>query len=349
MELPRSHDAKLFRAGAYVLGAWLCFAGVSLSEAANVVVQLRNGDRITGDLLAQETNHIVVKTTWAGVLALPVDVVGGLRSATGADLMPTPSPAKAPAPAQPVAAAKPPAAKPAATVAAPAPTPAKKPTRLKNNIQLGSNLAFGARDQESVYFRLKSTYDYPYPSNPKKFFRTIADYTADYGETENIRSANRMSGSLKSDFDLGAKSYFYKVGSVGYDEIRKIDLQYALGPGMGYRMIKRPTFEFDLEGGLDYQVQERSIGDSPESIYFRAAENTTWKVGPRLTLTKKFEFFVNGEDAEQFRFRLDANANYKLLDNVSLNLTVLDQYDTAPAPRLNQNELQFRSAIGITF
>ncbi len=344
MEVLRNCNSKFLSFVFSGIVTLACFGRVTAAQAAEVVVQLRNGDRITGQLVTQETNHVVVKTTWAGQLILPLDVVGGLRTATGADLLATPTPA--PAPAKAVAAAKP---KPTTPAPATAPAPTKAPAKLKNNLQLGSNLAFGARDQETIYARFKSTYEKPYPGNPKKFFRTIADYTADYGETDNLRSANRMNGSLKTDFDLGEKTYFYNVGSAGYDEIRKIDLQYAVGPGMGYHLFKLTNFELDLEGGVDYQAQKRSVGESPENFFLRAAQNSTWKVSPRVSLSKKLEFFLNGEDSEQFRFRLDATASYKLLDNVSLNLTVLDQYDTSPAPKVDQNELQFRSAIGITF
>lgn len=338
--LPPHHDLLKIRRPSLWLMVVLLFALPRPAAATTVVVNLRNGDRITGELVAQETNHVVVSTSWAGNLALPLTTIGGLRTATGKDLLPppaTPPQTLASAPSS-VAASKP----------KPAP-PTAPPKRLHTSVQLGSTLMFGARDQEILYARVKSSYEKPYQHDAKKFFRTIADYSADYGKTENIQSANRMTASLKTDFDLGTKSYCYNVVSGGYDEIRKIDRHYEIGPGMGYHIVKRPAFEFDLEGGLNYQAQFRSTGGNPDSLYVRAAEDTTWKLNSRLSFSKKFEFFINSEDLEQFRFRLDATASYKLIENLSLNLTLLDQYDTAPAPKVDQNELQIRSTIGITF
>jgi hypothetical protein len=312
--------------------------------AANVVVHLRNGDRITGELIAQETNRVVIATSWAGTLALPLETIGGLQTASGEKMSLAPKSAPAtPPPAKVVAAAAPAAAKP---------KPASKPVppkRIRNSVQLGSNLTFGARDSMTLYTRVKSTYEKPYADNAKKFFRTTADYTADYGETEGVESANRMSGSLKSDLDLGKRSYAYAAGNVGFDEIRKIDLYYEIGPGMGVHLVSKPTFVLNLESGLNYQAQQRSTGVNLDSIYLRLGDDLTWKITPRLSLTKKFEFFLDGEDVEQFRFRLDSNLSYKLMENLSLNLTVTDTFDTEPAARVNRNELQIRSAIGITF
>lgn len=337
----KNNELLKFRLCFWLAGLTLLFPAFP-AGAVDVVVQLRNGDRITGELVAQETNHVVVSTSWAGKLALPLATIGGIRMASGADLLLT---AVAPAPVSTSASRG-----EVATAPKPKPSlPPAKPKRLRNNIQVGSNLMFGARDQQVLYARVKSSYERPYEHDAKKFFRTIADYSADYGETENIRSANRMTASLKTDFDLGTRSYCYNVGSGGYDETRKIDLHYEIGPGLGYHLIKKPTFEFDVEGGFNYQAQFRSTGANPDSVYLRMAEDTTWKLNSRLSFSKKFEFFMNGEDAEQFRFRLDANASYKLIENLSLNLSVLDQYDTDPAPKVDQNEVQIRSSIGITF
>jgi hypothetical protein len=118
---------------------------------------------------------------------------------------------------------------------------------------------------------------------------------------------------------------------------------------MGVHLVKKPTFVLNVESGLNYQAQQRTSGVDLESVYLRLGEDTTWKITSRLSLTKKFEFFLDGEDVEQFRFRLDSTLGYKIFENLSLNLTVLDTFDTEPAARVNKNELQIRSTIGIMF
>jgi putative salt-induced outer membrane protein YdiY len=339
--LKKNPEFRRLRAGLAALAAVLLIA--PSAGAANVIVQLRNGDRITGELIAQETNCVVIATSWAGTLAVPIATIGGVQTVSGEKITVTPAPAPAPTPAKVVAAAT-----PAAAPAKPAPKPTP-PKRFRTNMQLGSNLAFGARDSQTLYTRVKSTYEKPFASEAKKFFRTTADYTADYGKTEGVESANRMGGGVKSDLDFGQRSYAYGAGNVGYDEIRRIDLLYEVGPGLGVHLIKKPTFTLNVESGLNYQAQKRATGQNLDSVYVRFGEDVTWKISSRLSLTKKFEFFLDGEDTDQYRFRLDSNLSYKLIDNLTLNLTVLDTFDTQPAARVNKNELQIRSAIGITF
>lgn len=346
MRVPIIRDLMRLKCWGALLSVALGFYLEQSAAATPVVAQLRNGDRITGELLAQETNHVIIATGWAGTLALPISSIGGLQTTTGDKLIPAPVPVAAPtAPSAKPASAKP-AAKPGSSASAARSAAARK---VQTNLQLGSNLNFGAKDQQLLYGRLKVSYTQPYEHNPKKFFRTLGDLAADYGETDNVQSANRLTGSLKTDFDSGEKGYFYNVFSGGFDEIRKIDLQYAAGPGFGYHLLRQPLFEVDLESGFDYQAQNRSSGRDTSDLYARLGNSLTWKLTPRISLSKKFEYFFNVEDTAQFRFRLDSNLSYKLVDNLSLNLSLVDFFDTDPAPKVNKNELQIRSSVGITF
>lgn len=332
--------------GGALIGVVLGLCLDQSAAASPVVAQLRNGDRITGELLAQETNHVVIATGWAGTMAIPLSAIGGLQTTTGDKLIPAPSRAAepgSPTPAKTVPARPAPAATPPVRPAAAA------PKKVQTNVQVGANLNFGAKDSELLYGRIKVSYIQPYEHNTKKFFRTLTDVAADYGKTENVRSANRVTGSLKTDFDSGEKAYFYNVLSGGFDEIRRIDLQYAAGPGFGYHLLKRSQFELDLESGIDYQVQNRSTGEDTSNFYARLSDSLTWKLGPRFSFVKKFEYFVNLDDATQFRFRMDSTLSYKLIENLALNLSLLDTFDTDPAPKVDKNELQIRSSIGITF
>jgi putative salt-induced outer membrane protein YdiY len=345
MHRRKIHESLNLKCCGAWLGAALALCLSQPSAATPVVAQLRNGDRITGELLAQETNHVVIATGWAGTMAIPLSAIGGLQTTTGDKLIPAAVPAAPTTPPASPAPAKTASAKPAPS----APPRPAAPRKVQTNLQIGSNLNFGAKDSELLYGRLKATYTQPYERNPKKFFRTLGDISADYGETEQVRSANRVYGSIKTDFDSGERAYFYNVFSSGYDEIRKIDLQYAAGPGLGYHALRLPLFELDLESGLDYQAQNRSTGEDTSNVYGRLSDSLTWKLNSRLSFTKKFEYYFNVEDVAKFRFRLDSTLSYRLVENLSLNLSVLDTFDTDPAPKVDKNEMQIRSSIGITF
>ena len=84
------------------------------------------------------------------------------------------------------------------------------------------------------------------------------------------------------------------------------------------------------------------------SFIFGPSRPISWKISKVLSFDEKFEILpqVNLTD---FRFRFESNLRYWLLENLSLNLTLIDTYDTQLAPNVGRNDLQIRSSVGIKF
>ena len=165
-----------------------------------------------------------------------------------------------------------------------------------------------------------------------------------------------MEGSDKIDFDVGKKFFVYNLGAAGYDEIRKIDLRYELGPGVGYHLLALTNFVMNVEGGANYQAQDRTApAKDVKNFYFRFAEDFTWRLPfqlktlPNVTFTEKLEFFPRAEEPSEYRARFESKLSFPLLKNVTFNFSVIDLYDTQPASSVSKNELQVRSSVGLTF
>ena len=220
--------------------------------------------------------------------------------------------------------------------------PPKTAKWIAGELNLGTDLGFSEKNRQLYTGRAKVIVAY------EKLKNTF-DYDFSYGRTAGILSANRMDGSAKTDLDLGHRFYVYSLAGAGYDQIRKIDLRYNFGPGVGYHLIPLKTFTLNTELGLDYQAQRLSDGTSTDFIFLRLAEIANWQFNARLSWDEKFEFFPEVEDFDVFRFRFETNFRYQLFSNLSLNLTVIDQYDTRPAQTVTRNDLQVRSSVGVKF
>src|SRR5262249_15283720 len=154
--------------------------------------------------------------------------------------------------------------------------------------------------------------------------------------------------------DIGhRKFYLYNLGGVGYDKIRNIDLHYEIGPGIGYHLLNFTNFVMNTEAGVNYQVQDRfnkvntgtntiTTYTTSEKFFFRLAEDVTWKINKTLTATEKFEFFPQVADFTEYRMRFESTLSYGFWQNLSLNLSVLNLYDTQPAVGVPNNDLQIR-------
>jgi uncharacterized protein DUF481 len=349
------------------LGALLLLLAFTLGElqAETIILHLKNGDRIAGTIVSEDTNRVLITTAWIKELAVPAAQIERREAVPAAaaaqktnapaspatavaEQKPTPPPQPALTNLVPSAAAGTPVA--VMPVLQPKPkTP--RPKHWKGEVKVGADFLFGAKEQQIYYGRFKLVYEHPYDSHPKEFFRNIFDYGVDYGRTDGIMSANRMDGSDKTDFDIGKrKIYEYNLAGVGYDQIRKIDLHYEEGPGTGYHLFTLTNFIMNVEGGFNYQVQHRSSTNrAVEKFYYRLAEDISWKLSKRFTFTEKLEFFPQVEEVQEFRARFESTLSYGFWQNLALNLSLLDMYDTQPAKTVPKNDLQIRSSLGITF
>lgn len=366
MPVPRRNDAWLLSA---LFLLWATFLPHPVT-AESIILHLKNGDRLSGKLISESTNELSVATALFGTVKVPAGEIAK-REVVPDPVPPAPS---TNSPAPPPAELKPPQAVPSAaanSTNAPAPAiaaakPPQKPADTNNasvkpanleaqpiaatprywqhRIDLGLNLRYSAKDQQEFLVLGKSTY-------AKQPFRHIFDVNFSYGRTEGVVSSHRLTASEKTEYQLTKKAYVFGLMAGGYDEIRMIDLQYELGPGFGYELINSPKYNFvwKTEGGFNYQKQYLGDNSDQTNYSLRIAEIFAWRVWEKLTLDAKFEFFPNLQYLGEYRLRLESTASYPVSDRVSLNLVVIDLYDTMPAKGIEPNDLQIRSTLGIKF
>lgn len=312
----------------------------SAAYGQTVVLHLRGGDRLTGRVVAENTNQLILNTTWAKEIAIP------LLEITSRDVLPVPVIANIVTTNTGVITNATTNLIAKGELPKPVETKAKGPQLWHGEAQVGTDLGFSEKDRQLYYGRFKLTYGREIA--PKRFFRNTFDFNSTYGKTDGITSANQASGSLKTDFDLNKRVFVYNLMGAGYDEIRKVDFQYEVGPGVGYHLVMLTNFVFNTEFGMNYQVQEFANQDALSRYFFRLAQDCKWIITSKLNFDEKFEFFPR-DDLEQYRLRFESNLRYTFLEKFIFSLTVLDIFDTQPANGVSPNDLQVRSSLGWKF
>ena len=342
---------------------WLVFFNACWAET--VTLHLRNGDRVTGEMIALDIEAVTITNSLLGRIVVPVAQVERLeRKPAGAPVSgppPTAQATNAPpsAPSAPPGATNPPPAQPAQPAAAPKPAaaaaakpPAAQPPSVKPkppkhwtlNAQLGMDLQYNQTKRQLYYGRAKWTYG-------KDRFRGIVDYLANYGKNDGTLSANDMTGSVRAELDVNKtkRLFVFDAAGAGYNEIRKIDLSYDDSLGMGYKLLARTNLTLSGDLGANYQEQYFSDGTSKDYEALRLGESMSWKISQKWILDEKFEYYSRISGIENYRLRFESNLRYLFSNNLNLNLTVIDQYDTQPAPGVTRNDLLLRATLGITF
>jgi hypothetical protein len=313
------------------------------SHAAPVILHLKNGDRLTGNIVSESTNSLTLASPFFG--NVPVPLMEILRRE------PLPEPARqtnapsiASTTATNTAELKPgPPKKPPLTPANPEATPiASTPKFWKHDVRFGLNTRYATKDSQEILLIGKTTYARP----P---LRHIFDASFKYGKIDDVVSANSVTGSEKTEYQLSAKTYLFNLIGAGYDEVRHIDAQVEVGPGFGMELLKLTNLVWKSEIGFNFQQQYFSDDNENTAYSIRIAEIFAWRVWDKLTADAKIEFFPNLANAGEYRLRIESNLRYPVSDRLSLNLDLIDIYDTLPARDVSPNDLQIRSTIGVNF
>jgi putative salt-induced outer membrane protein YdiY len=307
------------------IGSMLIFSASANSNPA-IVLHLPDGDRVTGVIISSNASGIVLATAWGGNVTVPAAQIISRTESSG-ELAATNLTT-------------------ALHLGAAQPATNQTPRRWKAEAQVGLDFAYGLRSHQIYYGRLRLDYKKPYVRDPRQSFRNTADAILEYGETDGYRSSDRLDGGVDTQFDLSPRFYTYNIARGGYDQIRKIELQYEVGPGLGHHLVQTTNFNANISTGINYLRRIQTGGTEDENLFARVAEDFRWQISHRLTFDQKLEYFVG---AEQAHARFEAGLKFFLLQNVSLNLTVLDLFDTRPAENVDQNELRIRSSLGVTF
>ena len=334
--------------------AWSSLITVSLTLLLNapafgqgVVLHLKNGDRISGTILSETPSAVRLTNSFLGAFEVPLGEIVR-REAQPAPVI-TNSPVVVastnvvPAKTNVVVAAPPKEPKPPLSPANPEATPiASTPSHWKHDLRFGVNLRYATKDSHEFLSLLKSTYG-------KQPFRHIFDINFKYGRVEGALSANSLAASEKTEYQLSPRSYVFGLIGGGYDEIRKIDYQFEVGPGYGIELLKLTNFVWKGEIGFNYLQQNRADQTRQNTYSVRIAEIFAWRIWDKLTADLKAEYFQNLDEFGEYRLRIESTLRYPVTKNLSLNLDLIDLYDTRPPQDVSQNDLQIRSTIGVTF
>lgn len=339
-----------------------------LSLAPGAVAQqfqffLRNGDRLTGSLVAEDKDSVIITNGILGRVLIPAGQVERREPFPGPASAVT-APVRPPPPVPPVTQSLTAVQKrrlddllqvyTADQISAaefqrrrmeiltPAPTPAPGTKHWSGELMAGVDLGYGTKDRQYFSGRAKLNY-------VTKRVRNTLDYLFTYGHTDGELSADRMDTSDKIDFELRSNYYLYGLAGAGYDEVRKIDYYIQGGPGFGRHLLQRSNLVVNAEIGATYQVQDFADSPNTDVFYYRLGQELKWTIAPKVTFDEKLDYTPQWDDPGQFKLRVEANLKFWMLTSLSLNLTVIDLYDTRVASSIDRNDLQIRSSIGVKF
>lgn len=337
-------------------GGWVvaCVAGVVMLAASVVradVIQLRNGDRVTGRIVEIQSGRMKIKTTLLGdvsadmkdVATFSTDAPIALRLDDGSVVE------------QPVT--------PDADgmVAVASPTDARRqipigriqsvggPEKWKGTLSVGGVVSRGESDAE----RLNLGFDVARRSASDRA-RVEGGYY--YGRERDDDTGNRNT-TTDNWFVFGKYDYFfdprfYAFGSTRVDKDRMAELDLRLVPsaGIGYQWVETADSDFNIEIGLAYVYEDYIVpNDNEDHLALRIAYRIEQKLNEQISVFHNMNYFPGLNRASDFNLITDAGLRAHLTQRMFTEFKLEWRIDSTPAPDAARNDLRYLLNVGWKF
>ena len=185
------------------------------------------------------------------------------------------------------------------------------------------------------------------------YFNSISSSATVNGVNSQTAKAVRGGWAYNRKIDA-SRMFFNGFNDYEYDQFQSLDLRVVLGGGAGYVIWSRDTSRLTVTGGGDW---ERAVFDASGSsaAFTRNSTEAFWgndfnyKLSARTSFTQGFRMFNNLSDTGQYRVNAEVNATTQLTKWLDWNIDLSDRYLSDPVTGRKKNDFLYSTGLGFTW
>ncbi len=296
------------------------------------IVNLNNGDRLSGDIQSLESGKLALSTSYAGTITVDWHAISSLTSAnsykvqldTGQVLkgsLSSPGSQElqvGPSESQTVTFAQ---IRSIEEIQA----PTAKPGVLQDwhgNADVGFTVTRGNSNVTNLSVSVR-------PERITDLTRIRASFHALYDMQNGSVASNRQVGRLRYDYFLGVNAFVFGVGSAEKDAQQLLRYRTSEGGGFGWHWGGQGVTQYSLFGGMTFmqEAYRSQLARRDAQGLLGADLNTTVLPGVDLSTSAQITPVV-----ENGRYRIDWTANIQvpLMERFHLGFQIFDYFDSSP-------------------
>ena len=328
---------------ALLMMSLLCLVWIPVVSAD--VVTMKNGDHISGKVVAMADGKLTLETAYAGKLVIAWDQVANLVTdkpikvkladgsqaagravAAGKNALALTGAEKSTSPLAQVSAINP---------------PDRKKLRIKGQVNLGSDSRKGNTDKERL------------DADGRVVLRWDVIHRVRVGG-ELHREENKGKSTLENDLAYAEYNRFisedwYAFGNLRYsrDPFKSLNHRYAFGAGMGYQVWQTEITNLSLELGPNYVMENSDLRGELDYVAARWALNfDCWLWPERIQLYHYHEIFSRVDAPDETFLTTRTGFNLPIAGGIAASLEYAWDYDNDPDPGKKQEDSRFLLKLG---
>lgn len=331
-------------------------------SAAADQIDLKNGDRLTGEIVKSDGKTLTIKTEYAGAVAVTLEAVDRITSnqplymtlSDGQTVIGTVATKDDKLEVQTVDAGSVGVAKSSVqSIRSKAEHDAylAKLARERNPgffdlwtaaVDLGLSLTTG--NSKTSTFALSGNAVRTAKRDKTTLFATSL-YSTNRASGRSMTTANAIRGGARYEINLSDRLAAFASTNLEFDEFQLLDLRAVIGGGLGYYLKKDERLQFQIFGGGGYQRENFSTGLKRNSGEAMAGQDLTYNLNDRIQLKQRFVFLPNLTETGEYRMTFDSSIIAKLNKLIDFQITVSDRFLSNPVFGAQKNDLLLTTGV----
>lgn len=324
------------------LACFLLFLSIGAVTARADEIRLKNGDRLTGEIIRMEKDRLTVKLPYADEKVridwLKVECISSERDLTVelSDYEVLVGPVTCADGSIRVLSSKAGTTKPISL----SELRTMNPATYRGFLTAGGSVATGNTETKaatlSTLFQVRTK---------RHRFTVEAKYT--YGEADSRTTARNSLGSLKYDFFTTDKVYTYAQTLVEKDSFANLNLRNTEGLGVGYQFFEERALNLYAEAGISYFNEDVIEGEDRQDASGRWAAGLDWEAIPdRLRVFHRQEGYYT-PSVSAVTLRADQGVRISLVNDIDATLQVDYRFNSRPEAGKRTSDLLL--LMGLTY
>jgi hypothetical protein len=170
----------------------------------------------------------------------------------------------------------------------------------------------------------------------------------------NAKTAQAVRGGWAYDRNITGRVIFDAFNDYEYDQFQSLDLRVVLGGGLGYRLWSGKDYALTAVAGLAWNREafgafRTTAAFTRNSLEAYWGDGLAFKLNSRTNLTQSFRMFNNLSNPGEYRMNFDAGAATQVLKWLTWNLNLSNRYLSDPIAGRKKNDFLYSTGFGFSF
>lgn len=322
----------------------ICVCLLSVTNIFADQITLKNGDRLSGKIIKQDDDKIILQTELAGIITISKTNIEKIL-ADAAFTKET----KEEAQTEKVETEKAETVKSEDKAETAVPSAPKRQSGLTEGWDGAANIGFsltsGNADTATFTAGVRAE-----KSAEKDKWTTYLNTLWNRNKVAgiNVTTSNAIWGGLRYDRNITKKLFGFGSFDFERDKPQLLNFRSVIGAGLGYHAIKNDNTELDVFGGAAYN-RTWFVGSTRSSAEILVGNTLKHKFNDRVKVQQGFTFYPNLTQTGEYRFVFDSTLSADVTKRIGWFVTVADRYNSLPLLGIKKNDFLFATGLKVGF